>query len=115
MRRTSLSLDRYIVSPVKGDVTGPVCDLCNKVVDSEALVEGDPGHEDSQERVVKLASRDWCLVLVKHHGAEELRRIDFGSRAWGPTDLKKALQRVRFFSPEDGGHAEEGSLSVAMP
>ncbi len=114
LRRSTLSLEHYIRAGVKWDVTGPVCDLCNQVVDEESLVEGYPGVENSDGMVMELAGQDWCKVLVKHHGQEELRTFQFGGRNWGPTDLKKAMQRVRWFSPEDGGHAEEGTLSVQV-
>lgn len=112
LRRSVLTLPRYMRAPVKWDIYGAVCDLCNAVVDSEGLVEGYPGAENGLGMVYEPAGSDFCKVLVKHHGAEELRTIHFGSREWGPTDLRKAMQRVRWFSPEDGGHAEDGSLSV---
>ena len=41
--KTAFDLRRYIISPHKKDITGPVCDICQEVVDSEALVEGYPG------------------------------------------------------------------------
>lgn len=98
LRRTVLGLDRFITSPVKWDVTGPVCDICQDVVDYEELVEGEPGW-----------GKPWAKVLVRHHGAEELRTFDFGSVEWDHEDLKRYMQRVRWFEPKE---AEEGTLSV---
>jgi hypothetical protein len=60
-------------------------------VDEERLVEGEPGW-----------GKTWCRVLVKHHGQEELRTLDFGSVEWDHKDLGKYMQRVRWFEPEQG-------------
>ncbi len=107
LRKTKLALPRYIRSAPKADLTGPVCATCNRVVDYEALVEGYPGVEDSQERVVIPAGGETCKVLVRHHGAEETCVFDMGSRLWGPSDLRKWMQRKRWFDPlADGGHCE---------
>ncbi len=117
LRRTVLTLDRYISSPVRWDVTGPVCALCTvdendpAVVDSESLVEGLPGVENNEGQVTTNAAGTFCKVLVKHHGCEELREFDFGSVEWGPTDLRKAMQRVRWFSPEDAA-GQDGRLQL---
>lgn len=98
--KTAFSLDRYIISPHKKDITGPVCDICQEVVDSEALVEGVAGEENGDGMVTRNASSETCKVLVRHHGAEELRTLDMGSRVWGPTDLAKYMQRMRWFVPQ---------------
>lgn len=103
LRRTVLNLDRYIVSPNRWDVTGPVCDICQMVVDYEELVEGEPGW-----------GKPFCKVLVKHHGAEELATFDFGSVEWDHKDLAKYMQRRRWFEPKEDGSAEEGTLAVRV-
>ena len=50
--------------------------------------------------VTKLAGGDTARVLVRHHGAEEARTIDFGSREWGPSELQKWMTRMRWFVPQ---------------
>ncbi len=111
IRRTKMGLDRYIITPPTLDVTGPVCALCDKVVDSEALVEGYPGEEAGERGMVtKLAGGTTCRVLVKHHGQEEIREIDFGSREWGPSQLASFMQRIRWFNPLEDGDA--GKLAL---
>ncbi len=94
-----MGLSRYIVTAPIAQPGGPVCVLCNKVVDSESLVEGYPGAEDDQGRITEPAGSDTCKVLVKHHGAEELMTFDMGSRLWGPSELAKWMQRHRWFDP----------------
>ncbi len=117
IRRTVLSLERYIRAPVRWDVTGPVCALCTvdesdpQVLDEETLVEGSPGYEDGNGMIMKDSESDFCRVLGKHHGCEELRTFEFGSKTWGPSDLKKYMQRVRWFDPTDGV-GQEGKLQL---
>lgn len=107
LRKTCLTLPRYIRSAPKADLTGPRCALCDKVVDYEALVEGYPGVENLEQHVIEPAGGETAKVLVRHHGAEEVCTFDMGSRNWGPTDLRKWMARKRWFDPlADGGHCE---------
>ena len=101
-RRTKMNLDRYIVEPPKPQYYGPVCNTCNRVCDSEEIVEGDPGVENDAGMVVKPASTEYVRVLVKHHGQEEVVTFDMGSRLWGMTDLGKFMQRHVWFNPLQG-------------
>ncbi len=100
-RRTSINLDRFILSPHAGNIIGPVCMTCNKVVDSETLVEGYPGEENLAGMVTKMAGGETARVLVRHHGQEEVKTLDFGSREWGPMELAKWISRTRWFNPLD--------------
>lgn len=99
LRRTAINLDQYIIRPEVGNIIGPQCATCNRVVDYEALVEGEPGVENEVGQVTKMAGGETCRVLVRHHGAEEIRTIDFGSREWGPIELAKWMKRVLWFNP----------------
>lgn len=87
LRRSSLSMDQFVISPDVQRATGPVCLTCGRSVDSEAIVEGYPG------------SSTTCKVLVKHHGAEELRAFDMGSVEWDYTDLRSKMRRANWFDP----------------
>lgn len=98
-RRTSMNLDRYIITPPVPNIEGPMCVLCDKVVDLEELVEGYPGVETDDGMVVEPAGGETCKVRVRHHGQEEVRTLDFGSRLWGPMELQKWMKRVRWFNP----------------
>ena len=98
--RTSMDLGRYIRAPiVQENRYGSMCQLCAQVVDSEAIVEGYPGEENEQGQVTRQADTEWCRVLVRHHGAEEVRTIEFGSRLWGPMELSRWMARTRWFDP----------------
>ena len=101
LRRTVLSLDQYIRARPLGHIEGPQCAICNDVVDYEALVEGYPGYADKDGNIVEQAGSDFCRVLVRCHGAEELREFQFGGRLWTPEDLRKAMQRVLWFDPTE--------------
>ena len=104
----------------QGDIYGPVCDLCNAVVDAEEIVEGIPGvagieqknkgklwtraemTDDDQESTWTPASRPYCRVLVKHHGQEELATFDLGTADWDDEDYSRAVRGQRWFAPEEG-------------
>lgn len=88
-------------APAHLDITGPVCDLCNAVVDSEELVEGMPGwnSDPTEAAAEKPASSRYAKVLVTHHGAEELHTFDFESVWWTAEDLRRRMQQRRWFSP----------------
>jgi len=85
--RTRASLDSLILAPHVQNVRGPVCMTCGRVVDSEAIVEGYPGETT------------FARVLVKHHGAEELRTFDMGSTNWDERDLGSLMRRTNWFDP----------------
>ncbi len=72
---------------------------CGRRVDSELLVEGEPG------------KTTFAKVLAKHHGAEELRTFDMGSVEWDDYELKSHMMRANWFSPF--GH-EDAGLGVKM-
>jgi hypothetical protein len=85
--KSRASLDDLIIAPIAGSVRGPVCMLCGKLVDSEEIVEGYPGEST------------WCRVLVKHHGAEELRTFHMKSSNWDEQDLASMMRRTNWFDP----------------
>ncbi len=86
--KTRTTLDQMILAPAVKSARGCVCVTCGRLVDSESLVEGEPGW-----------GKTWCKVLVKHHGAEELRTFDFGSTNWDEYDLKSHMMRANWFDP----------------
>lgn len=85
--KSRAGLDSLIVAPYAQAVKGPVCLTCGRIVDSEALVEGYPGETT------------FAKVLVKHHGAEELRTFDMGSSNWDEQDLASMMGRTNWFDP----------------
>jgi hypothetical protein len=105
LHRTVINLDQYIRRAPVGNIIGPMCATCNRVVDYEGIVEGYPGEENEAGQVTKMAGSETARVLVRHHGAEELRTIDFGSREWGPMELAKWMQRIRWFNPLEDDQA----------
>lgn len=116
LRRTRSNLIHYVNrADAFLDVTGPVCDLCNAIVDSETLVEGYPGecHPLTGE-TLRQADSTTCKVLVRHHGAEELHVFDFESTNWTHEDLRRRMQHRRWFCPVDVG-AETGASAVQVP
>jgi hypothetical protein len=90
--RSHTSLGNLVLAPYAGSVRGAVCLTCGKLVDEEAIVEGYPGESVT------------CKVLVKHHGAEELRTFDMGSKNWDEQDLASMMARTNWFDP----NAHEG-------
>lgn len=100
--------ERAGLAPAYADVYGPVCDLCNAVVDSEEIVEGQPGGLGADPNGVMTetpASHPYCRVLVTHHGAEELHQFDFESIWWNAEDLKRRMQHRRWFCPLEESNA----------
>lgn len=85
--KSQASLSDLVIAPIAGSVRGPVCMLCGKLVDSEEIVEGYPGESTT------------CRVLVKHHGAEELRTFNMGSSNWDEQDLASMMRRTNWFDP----------------
>lgn len=106
------------LAPAHGDVIGPVCDLCNEIVDEEEIVEGEPGGlgpDPTGVMVDSPAQSPLCKVRVKHHGAEEVHTFDFETVWWSAEDLKRRMQHRRWFSPlEDMGEVA-GSNFSAVP
>jgi hypothetical protein len=110
--------EHYRLEPSHLDIYGPVCDICNELVDSETIVEGYPGergpgpHGFGDGEMLRLADSETCKVLVRHHGAEELHIFDFESREWSPEDLRRRMQHRRWFSPlEDRGEVAGSNFS----
>jgi hypothetical protein len=90
--RSQFGLEQFVVAPHVQAPQGPVCLTCGRVVDSEELVEGYPGESQTAK------------VLVRHHGAEELRTFDMGSTNWDERDLGSMMRRTNWFDP----YAHEG-------
>lgn len=80
LRPIAPTVDRY------GEV-GTLCMTCGRRVDYEEMVEGLPGRDT------------YCRVLVRHHGAEEMRTFSFDSVEWDDRDLKRAMQAATWFAP----------------
>lgn len=87
LRRSLATLGNLVVAPYAGSARGAVCLTCGKLVDEEAIVEGYPGESST------------CKVLVRHHGAEELRTFDMGSTNWDHEDLASMMARTNWFDP----------------
>ena len=85
--KSRASWNDLVHAPTAGSVRGPVCMLCGRLVDSEEIVEGYPGESTT------------CRVLVKHHGAEELRTFQMGSSNWDEQDLASMMRRTNWFDP----------------
>lgn len=87
LRRRRTGYLQGLLAPIAGDITGALCLTCGRIVDSESMVEGEPGKTTG------------CAVLVKHHGQEELRHFSFDSVEWDYRDLGRMMQGARFFDP----------------
>jgi len=87
LHRTSTSLGDLILAPHVQSAQGAVCMTCGRLVDEESIVEGYPGES--------LTAK----VLVRHHGAEELRTFNMGSTNWDHTDLASMMRRTNWFDP----------------
>jgi hypothetical protein len=85
--KSRVGLDRLVLAPHVQSPQGAVCMTCGRLVDEESMVEGYPG------------STTWAKVLVKHHGAEELRTFDMGSTNWDHTDLATYMRSTNWFDP----------------
>lgn len=88
LRRSRAALGNLVLAPYAGSARGAVCLTCGKLVDEEAIVEGYPGEST------------WTKILVRHHGAEELRTFDMGSTNWDHEDLASMMQRTNWFDPQ---------------
>lgn len=53
----------------------------------------------------RRGDHNFARVLVRCHGAEELRTFEFGSREWDGEDLKRAMQRCAWFDPTSHSEA----------
>lgn len=111
--RSRMGLDTMVLAPIAGSVRGAVCLTCGQLVDSEEIVAGYPGES--------MVSQ----VLVRHHGAEELRTFDMGSSNWDHADLASMMSRTNWFdpygheglglglvAPQVGEHDDAGSSTV---
>lgn len=85
--KSRAALGNLVIAPYAQSAKGPVCMTCGRIVDSEALVEGYPGETT------------FAKILVKHHGAEELRTFDMGSSNWDERDLASMMGRTNWFDP----------------
>lgn len=85
--KSSATLGNLILAPHVQSAQGCVCLTCGRLVDEESLVEGYPGESAT------------CKVLVKHHGAEELRTFHMGSTNWDERDLASMMRRTNWFDP----------------
>ncbi len=85
--RSSVSLEQRILAPYVKSAQGCLCMTCGRLVDSETLVEGEPG------------KTTYAKVLVKHHGGEELRTFGMGSVEWDAYELKSHMMRANWFDP----------------
>lgn len=88
--KTRQTLEQRIHAPHVRASTGPVCMTCGRIVDSESLVEGEPGRTT------------FARVLVKHHGAEELRTFEMDSIEWDERELASHMSRANWFDPRGG-------------
>ena len=85
--KTRANWGGLVHAPSVESVKGPVCMTCGRIVDREELVEGYPGEST------------YAKVLVRHHGAEELRTFDMGSSNWDEGDLASMMRRTNWFDP----------------
>ncbi|MGL4444250.1 MAG: hypothetical protein ACRCU1_11530 [Alsobacter sp.] len=100
LTKSHASLGNLVVAPYAGSSRGAVCLTCGKLVDHEEIVEGYPGESPT------------CKVLVRHHGAEELRTFDMGSTNWDHQDLASMMARTNWFNPRE----HEGlGLGIRVP
>ena len=86
VRSTTSLLQRNLAPAVQGP-RGPICLTCGRIVDEEQLVDGEPGQTT------------YARVLVRHHGAEELRTFDMGSTEWDGYELASHMRRANWFDP----------------
>lgn len=115
--KSTVGLDSLVQAPHVQSALGPVCMLCGRVVDEEMLVEGYPaslggyreepirdslGRFTGHTRSVYYPPAEGSLfakVLVRHHGAEELRTFEMGSSNWDERDLSSYMRRTNWFDP----------------
>lgn len=88
LRRSTMTFDQQIsFRPLEANRCGAYCMICNRPTQSESLVDEQRGQ------------KNFARVLVRCHGAEELRTFEFGSSEWDDTDLKRAMNRCAWFDP----------------
>ena len=98
LRRVKFGYLAALVAPLTPSIEGALCLTCGQIVDSESIVEGEPGQYT------------WTKVLVRHHGQEELRTFEFDSTEWDWRDLKRMMLTATFFDPNLA--AENGFSAV---
>lgn len=80
---------------VEAGLLGPVCILCTQAkgravqVPKMELVENLPGD-----------GKDWCKVLMKCHGQEELVKFEMGTAQWDYEELRKLVNKRNWFDPK---------------
>lgn len=93
-----MTFDQQIAfRPLDVNRCGAYCMICLRPTQSEEFVEESRGE------------KNYARVLVRCHGAEELRTFEFGSSEWDDTDLKRAMQRCAWFDPH--GHNETAGIA----
>lgn len=85
--RSRASWDDLVLAPSVQAPKGAVCLTCGRIVDFEGVVEGYPGESER------------ARYLVRHHGAEEARWFDMGSRNWDLADVAQMARRTNWFDP----------------
>jgi hypothetical protein len=94
LRRSIMTFDQQLAyRPLEQNRCGAYCMTCLRPSDEEQLVDEARGPR-----------ANWAKVLVRCHGAEELRMFEFGSEDWTyEDDLKRAMQRCAWFDPRQIG------------
>lgn len=96
LKKSLVKLPEILFARPLGDVAGPTCLTCGRIVQEEQMVE---------------THKTGCRVLVRCHGDEELRTFDFGTEQWDHTHLRRAMQRMRWFDPTKPKEDAYGPLS----
>lgn len=99
--KTRADWDQLVSAPTVQSPRGCLCMTCGRLVDSEQVVEGYPLHGDNGS--LNPDATTYAKVLVKHHGAEELRTFDMGSTNWDYADVAQMARRTNWFNPEYEG------------
>jgi hypothetical protein len=102
LKRSLLTLDRQVSAPVTSKPQGATCLTCLRLVEQEEIVDGLEFAEGAWSR------KEFCKVLVRCHGAEELRTFDMGSTNWDGADLKRFMQSAEWFDPTSHNEAPVG-------
>lgn len=92
-RLTMSFYEQLMSKPLEVTSRGAHCMTCLKPTDEEHIVE--------EWRSSLYGGRNGMRYLVRCHGAEETRDFEFGSGDWDHTDQQRALQRVRWFDPQE--------------
>lgn len=104
LKRTSLALGTLIrMRPRVQNQVGITCAICQRAVDFESLVEGEPG------------KTTYAKILYRCHGAEDMQILDMGSTEWDPEMLASMIRRLVVFRPDQGERPHSaGGLDVRL-